>query len=218
MLARARALRGVALSVVVLASLMVVSGSLQKQAQAVHQTTLGSFYVSNVGSTVEADFRTGNCNTTNCNLGFEVQGIERDSKFFAQFDHVLSRLASGKLRLRLQLFSKNNTNDFYCADFALGGLAGGAHNWANDPGANYIYSGNLVKTYPLFLFTGISPLGFYNYYKPKNGDMIAYHPQAGTLSGQGNLLPDEDYKVKLTVLEPVDLTNQFQLVLYQYLH
>ena len=214
----AGALRGLALSMAILPVLMVVSGCHQKQAEAIQQTTLGSFYVSRVGSTIEADFRTGSNNTSNSNLGFEVHGIERDSEFFTRFNYVLNGLASGKLRLRLQLFSKNSTNDFYCAEFQLGGIAGDAHNGSNDLGANYIYSGNLVKTYPLFFFTGISPLGFYSDYKPKSTDLITLHSRADSVSEAGKLLPNQDYKVKLTVLEPIDITNQFQLVFYQYLH
>ena len=213
----AREVYRLALIILILAVLMVLTGCRQKHVEAIRQTTLGTFYVSHVGSTIEADFRTGYIEATNSNLGFEVHGIERDSEFLAQFDHVLKALAGGKLRLRVQLFSKNSASDFYCAEFQLGG-AGGAHGPPNDPGVNYIYSGNLVNTYPLFFFTGIAPLGFYSNYKPKSTDQVTLRPRADSISEAGKLMPNRDYKVKLTVLEPIDITNPFVLVLYEYAH
>jgi hypothetical protein len=211
-------LRRVVLGAVIMSVFMLLSGCRKRPPEVVQQAPLGPFYVSRANSTIEADFHTGINDTTNCNLGFEVRGIELDSAFPAHFKYVLDALYSGKLRLRLQLFDKNTTNDFYCAEFQLGSMQENAQNGSERIGANYVYSGNLVKTYPLFYFAGLKPLGFYSYYEPKSSDLIMYHPQKDALTEEGKLLPDKDYKVKLTVLESINITNQFQLVLYQYLH
>jgi hypothetical protein len=198
------------------ALVLALSGCRGKQLLVIQEVPLGTFHVDAAGSSAGGEFRIPG-DATNSNLGFEILGLARSdaNAYITQWQHVLNELSSGRMRVRLQLFLEISTNDFYCATFPLGLAGGGAEYGADGMGANYMDSGDTKRARPLCLFTGIKPLGFYSDFDLLGDVTVTYHFQTNMLPVKHwKLIPDLQYKVKLTVLEPIALTNQFQLVLH----
>ena len=126
-----------------LAIVMVLSCGVKKEPPLTKEQALGTFYLNTVGSWTEGEFRLSSA-ATNSSLGFAIQGLahENPGVHVAQWKHVINELAGGKLRLKLQLFLKNSSNDFYCAEFPLGLAGAGAKYGTDRQGANYVFSGD----------------------------------------------------------------------------
>ena len=196
--------------------LVVLPGCAKHGVPVIKESALGTLHVDVQGTSAEGEFRIPN-DATNSNLGFEIHGLSQDNRdvYVAQWQHVLHELASGKLRLRLQLFSKNSTNEFYCAEFPLGLAGAGAEYGADRAGANYMDSGNRERPQPLCFFTGIKPIGSYSDFDLLGDVTVTYRFQRNVLPvKRGRLISGMNYKLKVTVLNPVAITNQFQLLLY----
>ena len=182
-------------SVVLLSVLLALSACSRHDKPIVQKVALGGFRVDAQGTSVESTFRITD-NVTNSTLGFEVRGIPLDATFWPEFRRIVDGLSSGGLRLQLQFFAKDSTNDFYCASFPLGRHAPGA---AHGVAANFVYSGQRVKDYPVFFFEGIKPLGVYGESELQGNTNVVYHSQKNVFSQDGMLLAGIDYRVRLTV-------------------
>jgi hypothetical protein len=190
----------------------LVFTSCNRHTPVVQKNDLGTFHVDTVGSSVESAFQLRG-NVTNCTLGFEVHGIPLDATFAPQFRHIVDNLSSGQLRLQLQFFSRDSATDFYRAAFPIGQKEEKA---TTGRAANFVYSGQRVKDFPLFFFAGIKPLGVYRDNQLQGDAQVAFHSQEGELAQDGTLFPDRDYRVRVTVLSPITITNEFHLILYRW--
>jgi hypothetical protein len=203
-----------------LAIAMVLSCGVKKEPPLGKEQALGTFYLNTAGSWTEGEFRVSGA-ATNSSLGFAIQGLAQENPglYVAQWKHVINELASGQLRLKLQLFLKDSSNDFYCAEFPLGLAGVGAEYGTDRKGANYVYSGDSKRAYPLFFFSGIQPVGFYSDLDLMGDAVVTRRFRSDSPALEhGKLIPNLDYRVKLTVLEPIPLTNRCLLCLYTVEH
>jgi hypothetical protein len=189
-----------------LGCLFALSGCGAKGNPELKVAPLGSFYVNRAGTSLEGQFTIPSAATQSL-LGFTL----RSSIGAADTTQIMltqSNLASGKLRLHIQLRETNAPGPFYETEFCLG---------RDGRLENYIYLGVDHWETPGFqyVFTAVEPLS-----DPRstnlNRPITAAYPfgREKFPLRHGTLLPNIGCKVKLRVLDPVPITNEFQLWLY----
>jgi hypothetical protein len=105
--------------------------------------------------------------------------------------------------VRLGLLQKGASNEFYRAEFSLGNGKSVANCGASRLSPNHKL---------LFLFSGIQPLdNLADYDLEGDATVSFFYRQNEFPLKMGKLVRDADYVVELTVLDPIEVTNEFKL-------
>jgi hypothetical protein len=194
---------------IVLALVLATWGCARKHPYFAHDLPLGNLSVSTAGNWVEGQFRCPGP-PTNAALEFVIHDIcqpgDEVQKRIEAFKRVGDLLYKGSLRLRLQLFRGDSTNDFYCAEFSA------------DANGNYmLYPGfgkcdirgcfNRIELLPLGVEANLLGDATVTYHLRHDEEVLR----------DRKLIPGADYRLKLTVLNPVAVTNRFEVLLFAYL-
>jgi hypothetical protein len=190
------------------ALLLALSGCSRRQGYFYEELSLGSLHVDQAGSWAQGDFRFPTP-PTNSGLGFSIlEAVQPDAEpkaIMDQFMAAAERLGHGSLRLRLQLFIKGSTNDFFCADFPV------------DANGNYFIYPRIERSAVRGFFNRIELLPYGKEANLLGDSTVTYHLRKDEEAlRERKLIPGVDYTARLTVLAPTPMTNQFKLWVLTY--
>ena len=175
--------------------------------------SLGTICFNKAGASTEGEFRIPS-DPTNCNLAFEIHGFsDSNDIYIREFQSAFHELGTGRLRLKLQLYEKGSADEFYRADFPLG-TRDEVRRWGTDAlAANYADLGDRRRA-RLVLLLGVQPIGSSSFDFEGDASVTYLYRANSTPLKCGKLVPRKDYRAKLTVVNPISLTNEIEFRLY----
>jgi hypothetical protein len=179
----------------VLLVLLVVGGCSRDKSVKYELANIGNFYADAPGGYSEESFVVP-AGFDESLLGLSVQGSPQQLPNAIALSTNLDRL-----RFSVQVFQGNSTNDFYHADVPIGTNCGYCPLWKPDFGV---------------LIGGVEPFP-YAWAQTKSNCVAGYTYGRNIFPVKnGTLRTNLEYRLRLTIISPIPLTNRLQLWLYSY--